>query len=362
MSTTEFIVAMLLLLPVAACAEALFEDQLIVPVPESWHGPRGMPGDLIELTDGRLLLAYTRYGYAAGGKETGIWARTSDDRGQTWSEEYPLLLDPGPPSENGRYAHPSFLRLPDGDLLMSYIYDVSVDPGYGHTYYRRSDDDGETWSDQFILTPHPERMLVHNDKLVLLSDGRIIAPAEFSPGAQQGSHSNYVSTAYYSDNNGYAWRMSQSIIRANYEVQEPHVVELRDGRLMMMFRTYSGFCGRSYSEDRGQTWSEPEALEDVPMTPRASAITVDRIPSTGDLLLIRCRGLGQEERARTPLVSAISTDEGETWEHERVLFGEPDGDYGYQSVDFVDDMVILSYHQRDGLHVARIGVQWLYEE
>lgn len=349
----------LLLVPLAACAQPLFEDQLVAEVPETWHGPRGMPGDIIELDDGRLLLAYTRYGYAAGGRETGIWTRTSEDRGATWSEETPLLLDP---PTNGRYAHPGFLRLPDGQIIMSYIYDVNVDPGYGHTYYRRSGDECETWSEQFIVTPHPERMLVHNDKLLRLSDGRIIAPAEFSPGAAKGSHSNYSSTAYYSDDSGYSWRMSRSVISADYEVQEPHVVELTDGRLMMMFRTYSGFCGRSYSTDRGESWTEPEALEDLPMTPRASAITVDRIPSTGDLLLIRCRGLGEGERARTPLVSAISTDEGETWEHERVLFGDPEGDYGYQSVDFVDDMVILSYHQRDGLHVARVGVEWFYAD
>lgn len=27
---------------------------------------------------------------------------------------------------------------------------------------------------------------------------------------------------------------------------------------------------------------------------------------------------------------------------------------------FVDDMALISYHQRDGLHVARIGIDWLY--
>lgn len=357
-----YLAGVALVLAVTAQAAPVCEDQLVVPVPETWHGPRGMPGDIIELKDGSLLLAYSRANYWSGGKKTGLWARKSQDQGETWNDEYPLLLDPGPPSDKGRLAHPSFLRLPDGDILMSYIYDTDVDPGFGHTYYRRTSDECETWSEQFIVTPFHERTLVHNDKLLLLSSGRIIAPAEFSPGAARGSHSNYVSNAFYSDTNGYAWRMSRNIVKADYEVQEPHVVELKDGRVMMMFRTYSGFCGRAFSEDGGETWSEPEAMKDVPMTPRASAITVDRIPSTGDLLLLRCRGYGEGERARTPFVSAISKDEGKTWQNERIVAGDPKGDYGYQSVDFVDDKAIISYHHRDGLHVARIDIDWFYAE
>ncbi len=336
----------------------LFEDRLVVPVPTMWHGPRSMPGDIIELTDGRLMLAYDRQEYWTDDKPTGLYAHVSGDRGASWGEEFPVLLDPA--GGQIRYAHPTFLRLPDGDLLMCYIRDANVDPGYGHTYCRRSADDGQSWGEQFIITPFNERTLVHNDKLVLLSDGRIIAPAEFSLGAEAGSHSNYVATAFYSDANGCEWRMSRNVVKADYEVQEPHVVELTSGRLMMMFRTYSGFCGRAWSDDRGESWSAPEAIHDLPMTPRASAITVDRIPATGDLLLLRCRGWGEDERGRTPFVSAISTDEGRTWGHERAIADEKDNDYGYQSVDFVDDFVIISYHHRDGLHVARIVIDWFY--
>ncbi len=353
----------MLLGSISHAQEPLFEDQLLISGGQHpYAGPRGMMGDTIELNDGTLLLTYNRAGRYAGGQPPGIWARISQDQGRTWNEEFPYLLNPGPPSEKGSYAHPSFLYLPNGDLLMSYIYDVGVDPGYGHTYYRRSNDDGETWSDPFILSPHRERMLVHNDKLLLLSSGRILAPAEFSPGAEAGSHRNYVGTAFYSDTNGYAWRMSKNIVEADYEVQEPHLVELKDGRIMMMFRTYSGFCGRAYSEDQGETWSEPEALHNLKMTKNASAITVDRIPTTGDLLLLRCTGLEQGERGRTPFVSAISHDEGETWINERVIAGGPDNDCGYQSVDFVGDVAIIAYHQRDGLHIARIGIDWFYQQ
>jgi len=58
------------------------------------------------------------------------------------------------------------------------------------------------------------------------------------------------------------------------------------------------------------------------------------------------------------LPAAISQDDGQTWINERVIAGDPDDDYGYQKVTFVEDMAIVSYHTRDGLYGARIGIDW----
>lgn len=71
---------------------------------------------------------------------------------------------------------------------------------------------------------------------------------------------------------------------------------------------------------------------------------------------------GPEGRYRTPFVAAISQDEGQTWINERIIAGDPDDDYGYQSVLFIDDVAIISYHARDGLYVARIGIGWFYRQ
>ena len=144
-----------------------------------------------------------------------------------------------------------------------------------------------------------------------------------------------------------------------HEAQEPHIVELVNGTLLMMFRTYSGFMGQAFSPDQGVSWSQGEMIEELSL-PRSGAISVDRIPSTGDLLLIRITGTPDGKR-RAPLTSVISRDEGQTWENPRDIGADPEDDYGYQSVTFVDDMAVISYHARDGLHVARIGVEWFYE-
>ena len=334
-------------------AEPSFEVVHAAKWPKRRFGYRGMPGDIELLKDGRLLLAYT-----SDDPEGRILARHSDDQGKTWGPKFTLLEKPVD-GEKANYAHPSFLRLPSGQILMSYIYISGSMPRYGQSYYRRSNDEGRTWGEQFVMTPYPGYHLVHNDKLVQLSSGRIIAPVEHELAEEGGDHRGFVSYVFYSDDNALSWRMSKNMINVlPVESQEPHVVELNDGRLMMLCRTYSGYVVRSYSSDQGVTWSEGEHLRDLKLPPNSSALNVKRIPSTGDLLLLRCAG--GVDRRRTPFVSAISRDDGSTWTDERVIMGDPNDDYGYPSLLFLDGTAVISFHKRDGLHVARIPIDWFY--
>jgi sialidase-1 len=212
------------------------------------------------------------------------------------------------------------------------------------------------------MTPCPGYAIVHNDKITRLASGRIIAAAERKKRwPDSNDHGGYVACTFYSDDNAYSWQMSQNEVDMDpMEAQEAHVEELGDGRLLMVFRTYSGFVGRAFSTDRGASWSAGELVQGLPISANACAVTLKRIPSTGDLLLIRTTA-GDGGR-RTPLVSVVSRDEGETWESPRELASDPEDDYGYQSVTFLpdEDVCVMSYHARDGLHVARIATGWFY--
>lgn len=340
----------LLMAPVAVPA---FEDTLVVAVERGPYGPRGMPGDVEVLGDGTLLMCYTRQG---------IRARLSSDAGRTWGEEQLLVPNPQPPSSQGYYCHPSFERLANGDLMLSYIYGSEALPYYGHNYYRRSADDGRTWSEQFILTPCPGYAIVHNDKITRLASGRIVAAAERKKRwPDSNDHGGYVACTFLSDDNGYSWRMSTNEVDMEpAEAQEAHVAELRDGRLLMVFRTYNGCLGRAYSSDGGESWSQGELAPELPISAASCAVTLKRFPATGDLLLVRTTA-GESGR-RSPLVSAVSRDDGLTWESPRELASDPEDDYGYQSVTFLptEETCVMSYHARDGLHVARIPIAWFY--
>ena len=343
---------------------------------------RGMNGDIAELRDGRLLYAFCEL---PDGR-AGIYACSSEDRGKTWSEPQQLLSGPDArfSAPGGEWVGiPSFLRRTNGQLMMAYVWSAGRPDPFGHSYYRFSDDEGETWSDPKVLTPGSEHICqMHNDKLLRLSGGRILAPAELRVDTGlDNDHRGFVSTAWYSDDDGHTWHRSDNdvdMLKEGVESQEPHLVELKDGRVLMLFRTYSGYVGRADSGDHGQTWSRGEIVQELQLPMNSSALHVSRIPATGDLLLVRSTGNGGKEAGerprvcnradgnkhyiRTPLTSVISRDEGETWENERVIAGDPYGDFGYPSVLHLDDLALVSYHALDGLHVARIQPGWFYEQ
>jgi sialidase-1 len=149
------------------------------------------------------------------------------------------------------------------------------------------------------------------------------------------------------------------------EVQEADCVELKDGRLLMFARTYSGFPIFAYSEDKGESWGPPIERRDIEM-PYAGLATVRRIPSTGDLLFIWINKRSQDKEKpqinrRCGLAAAISTGDGQTLTHLRQIADDPNDDFGYQAVEFLDSGVVLvAYHARDGIRLSRIGVDWFY--
>lgn len=345
----------------------LFEEKLVVKFPRAVHGYRGNMGDFILLKDNTLMMSYTSLG-AEGINSPGIEAIKSPDMGKTWGQPFTLIPNPRLPNAKGAIRHPGFLRLPNGEILISYIYNtLPSTPYYGHSYYRRSDDEGQTWGDPFIMTPHPGLVNLHNDRLQILSSGRILAIAEYKKYMPDtNDHNGYVGISFFSDDLGYSWQVSQNTVDMYpIEVQEPDAVELKDGRILMFGRTYTGHPVRAYSCDGGETWGKGEEIKELNM-PYAGLPTVRRIPSTGDLLFIWIteKSVDKDDpnvKRRCALSSAISEDEGMTFIHQRNIARDPDDDFGYQCIEFLNDgIAVVGYHCRDGLRVARIGTDWFY--
>lgn len=359
--TLAVVLLLLVCLLTTVAAEALCEDIPLVTKPRGDHGYRGMMGDFIQLKDGSLLFSYT---------DGDIKVIRSADQGRTWGA--PQVLVQAPPSQVKSYiCHPSFLRLPSGAIMATYIHSTHPATPYVATnYFRLSTDEGRTWSDQYCYTPYPGYVLVHNDRLSILSTGRLLAVAEYKmylPSSDD--HSGFVGMTFYSDDNGVSWHPSANTVDLygsdKTEVQEADAVELKDGRLLMFARTYSGWPVFAYSEDKGATWGPPTPRKDIKM-PYAGLPTVRRIPSTGDLLFIWISERSQDKvkpqvHRRCTLTAAVSKDEGQTFVSQRNIASNPEDDFGYQAVEFLaDGTVLVGYHCRDGLRLARLGVDWFY--
>ncbi len=299
------------------------------------ENPRNSEGDIIELKDGRLLLIYTRF---TGGRSDHAAAdlamRISSDGGQSWGEDRILVR----PTEGLNVMSVSLLRLATDEIALFYLAKTSrMDC---RPMMSLSTDEGETWSEpKLCITDEVGYYVLNNDRAVQLKNGRLVLPVA----------ADSVIMCYLSDDKGATWRRSRETFKGygpdgeQIIMQEPGVVELTDGRLMMFIRTNAGSQYVSHSADGGETWTkaEPSALAS-PLSPAS----IERIPQTGELLCVWNDHSGSHPfpaRRRTPLCWAISKDEGQTWSPSRIIERDPDGWYCYTSITFVDDRVLLSY-------------------
>ncbi|MDD2456068.1 MAG: sialidase family protein, partial [Kiritimatiellae bacterium] len=176
---------------------------------------------------------------------------------------------------------------------------------------------------------------------------------------------------YLSDDNGKTWRRSKTAQKTHdaagkrVTTQEPGVVELKDGRVMMFIRASGGCQYLSYSSDGGDTWTPPVPSE---IKSPVSPASIKRLPSTGDLLLVwnnHDNIPDSLKNKRVPLSTAISKDDGKTWQCVKVLEGNPKGWYCYIAIHPVGDSVLLGYCAMSGLahsRVTRVPVAWIYGE
>jgi sialidase-1 len=148
---------------------------------------------------------------------------------------------------------------------------------------------------------------------------------------------------------------------------EPEVLEMNDGRVLMIIRTQLGHIAAAWSQDGGDTWG---TASDWGVRAPEAPSTIRRIPSTGDLMLIwndtHADGEGHGGK-RTPLTVAISKDEGKTWEHKKNLEESTEHTFAYISATFDSGRALLTYYvceEATGRISARfrsIPISWLYE-
>jgi hypothetical protein len=151
-----------------------------------------------------------------------------------------------------------------------------------------------------------------NDRLIQLESGRLLLPVARKAGKHEGDKDE--SLAMLSDDGGASWRLSRGRARLDKPrgMQEPCAIELADGRVRMLARTGAGSIHTSISADGGETWSAPEPTT---LESPCSSLTLRRAPD-GRLVCLYNHATPLNEGAffpRTPLVYALSSDDGATW-------------------------------------------------
>jgi sialidase-1 len=338
-------VVLILGILVFAALEAPFE---FVVAPSTESNKRNSEADILPLRDGRLMLAWTEF-FTGNGSDWGsaqISALFSSDSGRTWKNKTLLQENIG----TMNVMEPDLLELQSGKIAFLFCRKNSEADCQPMARYSR--DGGKTFTPPkpIPVNPMPAYTGMNNDRLIQLKSGRLVLPLWYTPDYRIDKHIR--TRVYYSDDDGETWKQSKTLVDlpdSPSGAQEPGVVELKDGRLLLWVRT-----------DKGKM--EPMAL-DSPKSPQS----IKRHPKTGDLILVWNNSKDQ----RFPLTAAVSKDEGKTWTNIRDLDGDASHTYAYTSMLFLADRALFTYYAgppagvksegRWSLKLKAVPLTWFYE-
>ena len=310
--------------------------------------PRQSEGDIVVLNDGSLLAAWSDfYEKSSDHAPARISAAKSTDGGRSWSPRFTLQENTG----RANVMSASLLRSRSGNLLFFFLQKNSLTDL--KVQMRRSTDDAQTWSEPVVITPEDGYHVMNNARVLQLRSGRLLAPVATT--RQVGTkNDDFKTVVYFSDDDGRSWQRGRTMLSAPKRgAMEPGLIELKDGRVQQIIRTQTGYIWRSFSRDRGDTWSAAEPWDIV--SPESPA-TIARVPTTGDWLLVLNPEVvwGNPEKTlfganhggpRRPLAAKLSRDEGKTWSVSRTLESEPAFAHAYTSITFHDGRALLTYYQ-----------------
>ncbi|MGL4292915.1 MAG: sialidase family protein [Bacteroidales bacterium] len=334
-----------------------------------------------------------------------------------------------PPSD----AYIGLSKMPDGEIR-HYNYGEQAEPG---CFYLSSKDNGMSWTKisypdtihyADVCNPQTRTMLRlfnHGDgvwcirypenqngtsDVFKISDNALIMlkPPVFIRGGKRAlvcTHyagpdkaANNGARVLISDDDGLTWRESEKVnvpphkkeafhqgIRWNHDAVEPTVIELADGRILMVMRTAQDRHYQSYSYDGGETWTTPvpSSFYGTITMPAFTRLKDGRLLFTWNNTtplpeLPTANGVWDDVFTnRNALHAAISEDDGKTWIGCRELylderrnaadFGETPGMdksvHQSQAIETDNGMIVMAIGQHD-LHrkIIRFDPEWLYEK
>lgn len=232
------------------------------------NNKRNSEGAFYDCGNGKILFFYSRFGGDgyADDSSSGIAVIASYDNGETFSEPRIIIC-----SEGETLLSLSALRLKNGGIALFYLRHEPVN--CVRMFMRVSFDEGGTWSEERVCTDHGY-YCVANDRVIRLSNGRIVIPASFHCESRKPTatdcqktdmsvfHSGVI-TFFVSDDEGESWRkvedgygLPENFV-AKEGLAEPCVVELPDNSIKCFIRSDFGALYEMESLDNGDTWCKP---------------------------------------------------------------------------------------------------------
>lgn len=311
-----------------------------------------IPG-IVVTKRGTVITYYEARRTASDWAHMDILLYRSEDGGKTFGD--PIVMAQGD-DDYPTVNNPVCMVGNDGTLHFIYCRNYSV--GGGDVFYRRSEDDGVTWSAprNIMASTKPEE---HNVFACGpghgiccpngTSDGMLLVPVwlvQKSAGEEPMSHHPGTVSTLYSLDNGTTWQTGD-FIEATADCRDPNETQaalLSDGRIYLNVRL-SGVGYRAYtvSETGYDGWSAL-ALDPALPDPTCFGSTASAVVAGQHILtVVNCAHPDKREN----LTCRISYDDGKSWAKSLVV--EP-GDAGYADIALtVDGTFYVLYEQSAGI-------------
>lgn len=298
---------------------------------------------IVKMPDGNLMSAFFA-GPCEGDKDVRIWYSIYD--GNEWSEPEQMASD-------DKVAHWNPVLVNYGSYVRLY-YKVGMEIPYWVTKYTDSYDCGKTWTEpeELVLGDTSGGRGPVKNKVLITSDGKIIAPAS----SEQGSWKAFFDI---STDGGQTWTKTDFIVAKDSKGNEvgmiqPTLWEDKDGNIHAMFRTKAGWIYRADSTDGGYTWCEAYPTKLMNNNSGIDCVTTDN----GWLWLVYTP-VGMKVRNR--LILSVSKDNGETWEDVTTLEESINlfAEYSYPAIIAEGNILYITYtYKRETIKYAFIEFQY----
>lgn len=334
--------------------------------PTSENG-RNSEGSFIRIPDGSIMFAYSRYtsSTAEDHDACDIAVIRSYDEGESWSE--PEVIVKASSFGVTNIMSVSCIYQQDGSIG---VYFLIKENDKTSTFGRAISKDGFTFQPERIThDAHPAYYVLNNDRVERFSDGRLVFPAALHLLRNGKYDESSLSLIFVSEDDGKTfhalshWFALPIVNTGCRGMQEPGIIEHKDGSVRLWARTKHDSQYESYSYDGMKTFTWPAASY---FTSPTSPMEMKRNEETGVLYTVynpypsSLLADNAPRKGRTPLIIRKSLDDGKTWSYPLVVEDDPDRGLCYAAMFFTKDNSMLCAYCRGGKEdsscLARLGI------
>ena len=265
------------------------------------------------------LIAAWYGGQAEGSPDSANVVARRPAGAKAWEKPFVVANQPG-----RAHGNPRLFLDPKGVVRILYVVNFGKwCAGGSKLFERTSADGGKTWSKEEGELDFDAPLLGKNKPIRLMSR-EVLLPME--------DEARWRSCVLISTDGCETWiRYGDISGEGGEKVIQPTAAQLRDGSILMLLRTDTGRIFETRSHDRGRGWTP--ATPTVLSNPNSG---IDMVKMKDNRLALVMNDNPYNWGPRTPLILAVSEDEGGSWRGEVMLEQGP-GEYSYPAIIQTDD-------------------------